>query len=184
MIAALMASTDGSSDQSHPTYVDLARVDASLERTVAADSFERLAQQCISLDPVQACLRFRFDEHKRIRVRVQVDGTCGLSCQLCLEAQPWHFDEHFDVVLARDEAQAQQWRDGGMDSGLGVVVTDSPELDLVVLIEDEIMLSLPSQVCNDESCSRRPQLDYGGEDVEEALQHKPNPFAELEKLKS
>lgn len=183
MIAALMASTDGSSDQS-PTYVDLARVEASLERTVAADSFERLTQQCISLDPIQACLSFRFDEHKRVRVRVQVDGKCELSCQLCLEAQSWELNDHFDVVLARDEPQAQQWREGGMDRGLGVVVTDSAELDLVVLIEDEIMLSLPSQVCTDDSCSRRPQLDYGGDDVEKALQRKPNPFAELEKLKS
>ena len=64
-----------------------------------------------------------------------------------------------------------------------VVVLADSKFSLVELIEDEIMLSLPSQVCEDPACCRRPELDYGGDDVELEMQRQPNAFAELEKIK-
>ena len=183
MIAALMASTDGSLD-STPTYVDLARAEASIERTVDSVACTRLVGQCISLEPLRTRVAFGFDEHKRIRAHADVSGSCTLACQLCLEPRPWRFAVSFKALLATDESQAQRWIDESTQtSPVDVVVIQNAELDLVEIVEDEIMLRLPSQVCEEADCARRPQLDYGGNDVEAAMQKQAKPFADLEKLK-
>lgn len=183
MIAALMASTDVASDDSPPTYINLARAGASLKRTIVAASCARLALECISLESLQARIAFGFDAHRRIRATGDIRGKCSLSCQLCLEPQNWQIEEQFELLLAPDETQARRWVDESGTQLVDVVVVGNAELDLVELIEDEVILRLPSQVCVDADCCRRPQLDYGSEEVQLTQRSQPNPFAELGKLK-
>ena len=43
-----------------------------------------------------------------------------------------------------------------------VVVTKDRFLDVEDLVEDELLLQLPGQVCIDLDCERRPPLQFGG----------------------
>lgn len=73
-------------------------------------------------------------------LRLEVEATVVLVCQRCLEPcqQALRIEREFPV--ARDEAQLELWeRD---DPLLDALVAD-PELDVLTLVEDEILLSLP-----------------------------------------
>ena len=60
-------------------------------------------------------------------------------------------------------------------------MTKSADLDVVELIEDELLLSLPTSVCIDAGCVQRPKLAYGDAAAEDTQTE--NPFGILEKLK-
>lgn len=73
-------------------------------------------------------------------LQLDVDTALMLVCQLCLE--PFRQEMRISRVfpVARDEAQLELWeRD---DPLLDALVAD-PELDVLTLVEDEILLSLP-----------------------------------------
>lgn len=73
-------------------------------------------------------------------LRLELDTTVMLLCQQCLEPfrQELRIEREFPV--ARDEAQLDLWeRD---DPLLDALIAD-PELDVLTLVEDEILLSLP-----------------------------------------
>jgi uncharacterized metal-binding protein YceD (DUF177 family) len=186
MIAALMASTNGSAQRSAPKYTDLARAEANIDRAVAGDDCRRLATECISVDPLRAQIRFELDDEGRVRATGEVTGKCTIACQLCLEPKPWPIAAKFSALLATNEEQAQDWVDARRaDEVDDVVVTGSETLDLVELIEDEVLLGLPTQVCIDEACPRRPAMDYGDAETAAAIEaNRESPFAVLKDLKS
>ena len=73
-----------------------------------------------------------------LHVRVGVD--LGLLCQRCLERLPLHFDAERDLVLVAGEGEiaAGDEEDDDIDTIPGVA-----SLDLLDLIEQEVVLSLP-----------------------------------------
>jgi len=79
-------------------------------------------------------------ESGRPVLRLDIDTVLTLRCQSCLEPyrQPMRISRVFPV--ARNEAQLALWeRD---DPLLEALVAD-PDLDVLTLVEDEILLSLP-----------------------------------------
>ena len=68
------------------------------------------------------------------------------------------------------------------DAGQEVIIAGS-EFDAVHLIEDELLLSLPNQVCTDPTCPERPERQFGDADDGEGAANQDNPFAVLEVLK-
>lgn len=73
-------------------------------------------------------------------LRLSIDTALMLRCHRCL--LPYRQEMRIDRVfpIARDEAQLALWeRD---DPLLDALVAD-PELDVLTLVEDEILLSLP-----------------------------------------
>ena len=100
----------------------------------------RLADSVASSDGVVSYRVRGGVEMGRPVIRLDVEAPVVLICYRCLE--PFRQEMRLDRVfpIARDEAQLEFWeRD---DPLLDALVAD-PELDVLTLVEDEILLSLP-----------------------------------------
>ena len=180
MIAAAMTSRKFSA----PTYVDLAKARAKIERDIAPEECARLLAQSLALTAVKADLGFYWDDQGRINVAGSALATMKLTCQAC--SQPLALDIEAEIVgiLVRSELEAQTLKNDADE--LKVVVVTGPELNEVELVEDELLLRLPSQVCVDANCERRPNMSFGPSLAVEPVDEKPanthRPFADLAKL--
>ena len=72
---------------------------------------------------------------------VEVDGTLSLCCQRCLETieYPIQVRSLLEFVDSDDDLTQEELEDDSRD-----FLPDQKELDVAVLIEDEILLALPS----------------------------------------
>jgi uncharacterized protein len=118
---------------------------------------------------------------KQARLQLQVQALAPLECQRCLDTvdTPLEVDRHF--VFAENEAAAAALDEDEEDD----VLVLSRHFDLIELIEDELLLTLPV-VPRHERCPKDlsagdevappPELASPGED-------RPHPFAALAALK-
>lgn len=106
-------------------------------------------------------------------LRIVVKGTINLQCQRCLMGLAHELDLKADILLARDENELSHFdEDDSVDGVLAV-----PEMDMLALIEDEIILSLPIS-------PRHPAGECSiGKPAVEAAVGKEHPFAALATLK-
>jgi DUF177 domain-containing protein len=175
MIAAAMTTRN----DRLPLYTDLAKSGAVVERNISASSCARLVSLVVDLGDISTQLRFNMDKDRRPQVTGAAQATVKLDCQLCTEPVPVLVEADIEGVLASSEEEARLWRN--QDSTLNIIVVSGPELDAAELVEDELLLRLPSQVCVDLACDRRPVLSYGPADIAEPSEsHRP--FAGLAEL--
>jgi uncharacterized protein len=127
-------------------------------------------------------------------LRLAVHGAVWLECQRCMEPyqQSLDVDAEFRIVATEDEAQERALDDDEFD-----VIVGSRRFDLVGLIEEELLLSLPLVPKHDVCPRIHESLVTGaaGErahdpdaepDASEGAGGEPerkNPFAALEALK-
>ena len=71
---------------------------------------------------------------------LDIDVTVSLVCQRCLSRYPEQIAVRRGLPVARDEAQLALWE--REDPLLDALVAE-PEMDVLTLVEDEILLSLP-----------------------------------------
>jgi uncharacterized protein len=119
-------------------------------------------------------------------LRLAVHGSLWLTCQRCLQPYSQHLDVDATYRIVATEEEADEYP---LDDDEVEVIVGSRQFDLVDLIEEELLLSLPlvpkHAACPETHESLLPVSDEAeadedsGEEVE-----KPNPFAVLEKLKS
>jgi len=164
MIAAAMTTRNSGV----PHYVDLAKAGAVIRRDIPASAFTRLHALVHDLEPVQAELSFGQDAHGHTWVKGYAHARMRVECQACSEPVAMDFAATLDGVLVPSEAEArvvaQALREASdANRDLSVIVVAGPELNEVDLVEDELLLQLPSQVCADMTCERRPAMTYGPE---------------------
>lgn len=132
-------------------------------------------------------------------LRLAVHGVVWLECQRCLTPYEQRFDVDatYRLVQTEEEADAYPLDDDELD-----VIVGSRQFDLIDLIEEELLLSLPLVPKHDVCPQVHESLVSGvaggededdGEDQDEAAEEgengesgesgKPNPFAALEALK-
>lgn len=104
-----------------------------------------------------------------------VKGCINLICQRCLEVFPLALDAKTAIVLAGSEKEADEIEDGLEPDDPTEVIVGEKGMDVQVLVEDEILLSLPSSPRHD-VCPANPAQ-------QEAVRHK-SPFAILKNLKA
>ena len=105
---------------------------------------------------------------------MDVAGSVRLVCQRCMAPFDYAMQTRSTLVLAADEAQADEAEERLDDDSIDFIV-GSKAMDLLVLIEDEALLSLP--------LSPRHEICPGP--VQEAGKDKAeSPFSVLKKLKS
>ncbi|MEA5098827.1 MAG: YceD family protein [Burkholderiaceae bacterium] len=110
--------------------------------------------------------------HRQLVLSVSV--TVQLVCQRCLK--PFSFDIQSEsvLVLAKDEAEADEIDEMLGDDEIDVIV-GSREFDVQTLVEDEALLALPlsprHEVCPDASA------------LDALSEGKPSPFAALKGIK-
>jgi len=81
----------------------------------------------------------QFDEHNRPILRLSIDGSVDLSCQRCLKKMEYGLELETELLLVRNEDELSRY-----DEDIFVdAIQASNELNVLTLIEDEIILSLP-----------------------------------------
>lgn len=123
-------------------------------------------------------IRWRFEGGRHAQglpqLTMSVEGEVTLVCQRCLSPFVHPIASQAVLVLAQDEADADEVEQRLDDDSLEVIA-GSTSLDLLQLVEDEALLSLPLS----------PRHEACPGDAPKAGVDKPeSPFAVLKKLKS
>ncbi len=131
-------------------------------------------QRAIAVD-----LTFGRDEEGRRLLSATLDGQVPVACQRCLQDMELKLHCALSLLVVDTEEEVEKLP----ESRDGVVMTEDG-LDVVALIEDELLLSLPMIPMHDDpSCNRAlNQLKEGGSAA--SLESRPNPFAVLATLKA
>ena len=105
-------------------------------------------------------LEGRLGESGRPQLLLQLDGVLSVCCQRCLEGinHPLKVRNVLEFVDDEDDLTQEEVEDDSMD-----FLPAQSEIDVVALIEDEVILSLPSAPRH-ESCVI-PKAGQGASDV-------------------
>lgn len=107
------------------------------------------------------------------QLSLKVQGQISLVCQRCLSPMPHSLSSESTLLLARDEADADDVEARIDDERLDVVA-GSTSMDLMALLEDEALLALPLSPKHAQCPGDVPSA--GSEKAE-------SPFAVLKKLR-
>jgi uncharacterized protein len=166
-----------------PEQPDASRLFARNGVIDAVLSFTRLPRFAACLaDPegqVSVYLDFGHDEESRRRLQGTLNGTVKLACQRCLQPMPLQLDCRLDLLVLDSEAALEEL--GETDAiDKDAVVDATGELDLLAVLEDELILSLPMvPLHEDTSCNQG--LNSLVQETGRAASS--NPFAVLAALK-
>ncbi|WP_144394311.1 YceD family protein [Pleionea sediminis] len=154
----------------------LAENAASTERRLPVASLERFAS-FLSDDSGEINVVFSGlkDEDGRKLLKCSLSGVVTMECQTSFESVPVILDRDlvFYPVLTEEAIAAapEQYE---------AFLHDQDELDLVSLVEDELILSLPMSINSSESPKR---MSFGPKLESQEAKKKPNPFEVLAQLK-
>ncbi|WP_413734242.1 23S rRNA accumulation protein YceD [Sodalis sp. RH21] len=145
----------------------------------APEQVTRIAESVVSVDSdVQASLSFNIDNQRLAVIDGSADVAVTLLCQRC--NQPFAHQVHttfcFSPVVTDEQAEALP------EAYEAVYVNGFGEVDLLAMIEDEVILSLPiAPVHDNEHCEVSDAEQVFGKLPSEV--EKPNPFSVLASLK-
>ncbi len=108
------------------------------------------------------------------QLTMRVQGDVKLVCQRCLAPFAHHIDTDTVLVLARDEADADETEEKLDDDSIDVIVADSRQ-DLLQLVEDDALLALPFSPRHEACPGDAPELPKDSP---------PSPFSVLKGLKN
>ena len=105
----------------------------------------------------EVCISFDRDAGGHCCLTGSVNATVNLQCQRCLRPVAVALASKLDIKLAANDVEAGRIADSAADplERLEIVVCDQGELDLLAVIEDELIMSLPivasheDAACND-----------------------------------
>ena len=105
----------------------------------------------------EVCLSFDRDASGHCVITGSVKTDVSMPCQRCLE--PTSIGLHADLALkvAEDDGEAERMAQAALDPNdrLGIVVCTEGQLDLLAVIEDELIMALPTVARHEDSqCSR------------------------------
>lgn len=151
------------------------RVD--LEGAIALSDCERLREVLLDLEgDINIALQFGKDEEGQKVISGSLQADVTMQCQRCLQPVKLAVDGVVKLAVARHE-DAVKALPGYYDP----LLLEAPEIELLPLIEQELMLSLPIVATHPEGeCS----INSSYQAKEDTEQSKPNPFAVLAELKN
>ena len=153
---------------------EFCRLGERVSGTTPVTGFSRLSRE---LADARGEIRWHFEGGRHPQglpqLMMSVEGEVTLVCQRCLLSFIYRIASETMLVLARDEAEADELEQRLEDDSLDVIA-GSTVLDLLQLVEDEALLSLPLS----------PRHEVCPDDVPKVGIDKPeSPFAVLRKLK-
>lgn len=162
---------------------ELARKGGQFSGEIPLAAFPRLRSLVLGDGPVAVALAFTRDSEGRSRVQGRATLAPTLRCQRCLEPTVRNLDVTIDLCIVRSDEQAAE-----LAETLDPFVLGDDEVSIVDLIEDDLLLGLPNQVCDAyDVCPNRPELSFPVGDVtgsDEKEPARPNPFGVLAELKN
>ena len=161
----------------HILPLRLARSGQSLAGRIPVAKMPRL---CASLNDtstlVEVQLRFGFDELGNACVRGEVNAELKLVCQRCLETFSLPLELKVQLGLVTTDQEAEEL-DRGYDA---LVVTEEP-ISLANIVEDELLLALPTIPMHPRRECSNPHMRS---DAEALGGSSASPFAVLGELRS
>ncbi|MCG6657845.1 hypothetical protein HOP52_08765 [Halomonas campisalis] len=151
-----------------------------LEGLMALDQFERLAEHVgAQVGDCRVWLTFAIDAQGRREIRGRLEAELQLPCRRCLEPLFQRVESDFLLGMVTSDALAAE-----LPSTHEPVLVENEQLNLLVVVEDELILSLPQVVYHDEAQCRvsRDQLS-SGEEAESSEPTPASPFEVLRRLK-
>ncbi len=168
-------------------YVDtfeLTRLGLIVSGQTPIAQFERLGWDLPEQDDslVEWSVQGEQDAFGQFFVRVHVKAAPTLECQRCLLPFKWSVDTRNRLQVVNSEAalESDAAEDDESDDALERIV-GARRFDVLALVEDEIILSLP-YVPKHEVCSSASE-HLVHQDEPEAEESRPSPFAVLGQLK-
>ncbi|MBS3666854.1 MULTISPECIES: YceD family protein [Halomonadaceae] len=152
-----------------------------IEGLVALDKLPRLAEEAgVQTGDCHVVLEFGVDAQGRREIRGHLQATLALACRRCLVPLPQEVSSDFLLGMVTDEALAAE-----LPASHEPVLVEKEQLDLLTVIEDELILSLPQVVYHDEAeCHvSAEQLVSKTEGAASETAPATNPFAVLNVLK-
>ena len=149
----------------------------SLNGLMALDRFERLAAEVgPQSGDCQVWLDFAIDTQGRREIRGRLEAELQLPCRRCLVPMPQDVASEFLLGLVTSDTLAAE-----LPHTHEPALVENEQLNLLELVEDELILSLPQVVYHDEAhCSvSRDQLSSG----EELVSDEPAPARPFEVLR-
>ncbi|TFH85140.1 hypothetical protein EQG41_18785 [Billgrantia azerbaijanica] len=151
-----------------------------LEGLMALDLFVRLAEQVgEQAGECRVRLDFAIDSQGRREIRGHLEAELQLPCRRCLEPMAQHVESDFLLGMVTSDALAAE-----LPSTHEPVLVEDEQLNLLTVVEDELILSMPQSVYHDEAqCDvSRDQLS-SGEEAESSAPAAASPFEVLKRLK-
>ncbi len=147
-----------------------------LEGRVRISDLERLSSMCLNTsDELVWTLAGRVHSSGHFQVDLTVKGKIDLICQRCLEAFSFELDSKAFIILADSEDEADEIEDGLASDDPTEVIVREAQMDVMVLVEDEVLLSIP--------LSPRHEMCPNDDRQVKALK-KESPFAVLRNLRT
>ncbi len=172
----------------------LRRVDFSLAQVYKGAGFlpisamPRVAEEAAAIDSgdgfewqVQTYFNDSPAADSRHTLHLELRGRIHLICQRCLQDCECEINESRDFVMLGSEAQADAYP---IEDAAVEPLVASPHFDLIALIEDEILLSLPLIPKHAEGICEPHLTSFNqAENALEELEEPQNPFNILKNMK-
>ncbi|MBV1906554.1 MAG: DUF177 domain-containing protein [Pseudomonadales bacterium] len=154
----------------------LCRKQALVQGSLPFSDFSRYKRIGHSDQSVDFYLNFAFDDQSLAAVRGRVKSHINLVCQRCLREVTRELEVQVDLIVLESEEQASEL------NHLDSIVVASDSISVVDLIEDDLILGVPEQVCPAfKDCYYKPQSQHPDQTLEVK---QANPFDVLAKLKT
>ncbi|GLQ71765.1 23S rRNA accumulation protein YceD [Vibrio penaeicida] len=143
--------------------------------------FKRLADTAEGVKrDAKVSLSFGHDEQRLVVISGKADVEIDLECQRCNEV----FTQACEVQFTYTPFYSEKSEEDAPEEYDLVDLNEYGEVDLIQLVEDEFILSLPQVAMHDDAdCSVNSDNLVFGEIPEEVVDEKPNPFDVLKDLK-
>lgn len=151
------------------------------EGIIQVGLFKRLNESVAGVKrDAEVSLSFGIDEQQLVVISGKANIEVDLECQRCNE----EFSHTCDVEFTYTPYLGQKSEDEAPEEYDLVDQNEYGEIDLVQLVEDEFILSLPQVAMHDEAtCSVDSENMVFGEIPDDVPDDKPNPFDVLKSLK-
>ncbi len=162
-----------------PKKVDprkLAEREAVFKGPAAIADMPRLASFLVDDNgSIDVEVAFAKDEQNLRVLSGKMHGSVRMTCQRCLEPVSVEINATLNLAVALTEQQAEN-----LPRYYDPLIMETDEIELLPVIEDELMLSLPLVPYHDD-CSI--QTSFGDVETARTQEEKPNPFSVLAQLK-
>lgn len=159
------------------------------EGRIAVAAFSRLASECVHTNAeLKWSLKGGFNHLGQPKLELAVSSRIELMCQRCLTPFEFDINSQSELILAKNEEQADEIEAMLEDDEVDVVV-GSKAFNIMDLIEDEALLAIPQSpkhaVCPDvalASSSQSVAANKVNAGDAASTSTKVSPFAVLKKL--
>lgn len=151
-----------------------------IEGLVSLTGMARFAEEAgEQLGDGEVRLDFGIDTQGRRFIEGWLKADVLLACRRCLEPMPVTLESHFLLGMVASDVLAAE-----LSNAYEPVLVENEQLDLLPVIEDELILSLPQVVYHDEAqCAVSQEQMSCGDSAEAIEEPAANPFDVLRSLK-